>query len=97
MRFNLFSISPTLHLKRAAQMLGDARMAQLEHQAAAEHHGALAHMYRERVQRLEAEISAGPQTGVEVTTEICPGGMQDRQATERNPHGPRLQPLVSAA
>lgn len=37
-------------------MLHEAQMARLEHEAAAEHHGALARMYAERVQRLEAEV-----------------------------------------
>ena len=56
MFFNLFGAHPSAHLKRAVLMLNEAQMARLEHEAAAEHHGALARMYAERVQRLEAEV-----------------------------------------
>lgn len=56
MFFNLFSSQPSAHLKRAVLMLHEAQMARLEHEAAAEHHGALARMYADRVQRLEAEV-----------------------------------------
>ncbi len=44
------------HLKRAEVLLQEASLARVEHQAAAEHHGALAQMYSERVARLEREI-----------------------------------------
>jgi hypothetical protein len=36
-------------------------MARIEHQAAAEHHSALARMYAERVRRLENELYRQPQ------------------------------------
>jgi hypothetical protein len=49
MRFHLFKLTPE---RRAAQLLEDARMAAVEHEAAAEHHGALARMYRLREHRL---------------------------------------------
>jgi hypothetical protein len=42
--------------ERAEQLLTEARLASLEHAAAAEHHAALAGMYEGRAQRLEAEI-----------------------------------------
>lgn len=54
--FNLFQPRPEVHLKRVAQLLREANLARIEHQAAAEHHGALARMYLERVARLEAEL-----------------------------------------
>lgn len=38
---------------RAAQLLHEARMNELEHRAAAEHHLALADMYAARIKRLE--------------------------------------------
>ena len=51
-----FKPNPNAYLKRAEVMLHEANMARVEHQAAAEHHGALAQMYAERVVRLEREI-----------------------------------------
>lgn len=39
-------------------MLYEARRAAIEHEAAAEHHDALAMMYRSRIERLEAAIGA---------------------------------------
>ena len=53
--FNLFS-GPKQHIRRAVVLLEEAHMARLEHQAAAEHHSALAKMYAERARRLEREI-----------------------------------------
>lgn len=44
------------HVKRAEIMLREANMARIEHQAAAEHHAALAQMYAERAARLEHEV-----------------------------------------
>ena len=38
---------------RSAQLLHEARMNELEHRAAAEHHLALADMYAARIERLE--------------------------------------------
>lgn len=52
----LFKPNPNAYLKRAEQMLHEANMARVEHHAAAEHHGALAQMYADRVMRLEREI-----------------------------------------
>ncbi len=52
----MFKPNPNAYLKRAETMLHEANMARVEHQAAAEHHGALAQMYAERVARLEREI-----------------------------------------
>ncbi len=54
--FNLFQPRTDIHLKRVAQLLREANMARIEHQAAAEHHSALARMYAERGARLEAEL-----------------------------------------
>ncbi|MDA7417386.1 hypothetical protein PGB34_13535 [Xenophilus arseniciresistens] len=53
---HLFKPNPNAYLKRAEVMLTEANMARMEHQAAAEHHGALAQMYAERVARLEREL-----------------------------------------
>ncbi len=57
MFFDLFRLSQETHLKRAEILLCEAQIARIEHQAAAEHHGALARMYTERVRRLEIETS----------------------------------------
>lgn len=46
------------HLKRADKLLHEAHLARLEHEAAAEHHAALAEMYAKRVTRLEREVHA---------------------------------------
>ncbi len=56
MIFDLFSSNPSAYLRRASTLLQEARMARMEHQAAAEHHAALAEMYSERVRRLESEV-----------------------------------------
>lgn len=52
--FDFFNQSSKAYAKRAQALLTEARFAQLEHEAAAEHHHALAQMYAERVRRLEA-------------------------------------------
>jgi len=52
--FSFFSRNS--HLRRAMGLLEEAQMARLEHQAAAEHHAALARMYTDRAKRLEREI-----------------------------------------
>jgi len=57
MFFDLFQFGPNSPLKRAEALLQEAQMARIEHQAAAEHHDALAMMYAERVRRLEIEVS----------------------------------------
>ena len=56
----LFRPSHTAYLKRASALLEEAQMARIEHQAAAEHHRALARMYAERVWRLESELYRQP-------------------------------------
>ncbi|HYP86030.1 hypothetical protein [Variovorax sp.] len=59
--FNLFTRNS--HLRRAMALLEEAQMARLEHQAAAEHHAALARMYTDRAKRLEREIYGMGQEG----------------------------------
>ncbi|MFM9922547.1 hypothetical protein VLK31_06105 [Variovorax sp. H27-G14] len=58
----LFRPAHTAYLRRAAALLEEAQMARIEHQAAAEHHAALARMYAERVMRLENELFRQPRT-----------------------------------
>ena len=54
----------TVYQKRAQGCLDDARLAALEHETAAEHHAALARMYRERVVRLGRELSRDQESGL---------------------------------
>lgn len=51
--FEFFNLNHSVYARRVQTMLREARFAQLEHEAAAEHHDALARMYAERVVRLE--------------------------------------------
>lgn len=44
-----------------AQQHDEAEVLALEHEAAAEHHAALAQMYRERIERLRREHGVGTQ------------------------------------
>ncbi len=57
MRFHLFERRLDAHVRKAREYLMEANLARVEHQAAAEHHAALARMYAERVARLEVEVS----------------------------------------
>ncbi|MFT3812733.1 MAG: hypothetical protein QM740_05085 [Acidovorax sp.] len=60
--FDFFDQGSKAYAKRTETMLREAMFARLEHEAAAEHHQALARMYAERIERLRAEIAAGPWT-----------------------------------
>jgi hypothetical protein len=53
---SFFQPNPNSHLRRAMTLLQEANLARIEHQAAAEHHAALARMYAERARRLEREV-----------------------------------------
>ena len=55
MKFLKSLFQPVGASKVLQNQLFDARRLQLEHEAAAEHHQALAAMYRSRVERLEVE------------------------------------------
>lgn len=57
--FDFFTLSSRAYARRMDTMLREARFAQLDHEAAAEHHHALACMYAERVLRLESALHAG--------------------------------------
>ncbi len=54
--FSFFQPSRNSHLRRVMTLLEEANLARIEHQAAAEHHGALGRMYAERAKRLEREL-----------------------------------------
>lgn len=57
MRFHLFERSADAHIRRSREYLEEANMGRVEHQAAAEHHSALARMYAQRIARIEEEMS----------------------------------------
>ncbi|MBS0293511.1 MAG: hypothetical protein JSS01_13455 [Proteobacteria bacterium] len=59
--FKRFFDPATIYARRARSCLDEARMAALEHENAAEHHMALAKMYRHRAARLEAELAGDGQ------------------------------------
>ncbi|RSZ30626.1 MULTISPECIES: hypothetical protein [unclassified Variovorax] len=73
----LFRPNHTAYLRRAAALLEEAQMARIEHQAAAEHHSALARMYAERVRRLENELYRQPQ-GAAAHGLVAEGAADDR-------------------
>ncbi len=59
MRFRLFAPRAVPHVRKSLDYLEEANLAWVEHQAAAEHHAALAAMYAERIARIELEIKNG--------------------------------------
>ena len=56
MRFHFFDRYPEAHVRKSLQYLKEAHQALVDHQAAAEHHSALATMYATRIARIEAEM-----------------------------------------
>jgi len=56
MRFNFLEPRTEAHIRKSLEYLEEANLAWVEHQAAAEHHAALAKMYSERITRIEMEI-----------------------------------------
>ena len=56
MRFYLFERQADAHIRKSREFLEEANVRRVEHQAAAEHHNALAEMYASRIARIEAEI-----------------------------------------
>lgn len=61
MRFHLFEQHADAHVRKSREYLEEANLGRVEHQAAAEHHAALAKMYAARIARIEAEISSALQ------------------------------------
>ncbi len=62
MRFFLFERQADAHIRKSREFLEEANVRRVEHQAAAEHHNALAEMYACRIARIQAEM--GPAFGV---------------------------------
>jgi len=57
MRLDLFHARPEPHIRKAQEYLEEANLARIEHEAAAEHHAALATMYAQRIARLQRQIA----------------------------------------
>lgn len=81
--FDFFKLSNSAYARRMQTMLREARVAQLEHEAAAEHHDALARMYAERVARLVAACNEAAQSDTTHLPAAAPG--LENQRTERPP------------
>ncbi len=56
MKFYLFELQADAHIRKSREYLEEAYLKRVEHEAAAEHHGALSAMYAQRIDRIEAEI-----------------------------------------
>ena len=80
--FEFLNLSAKAYARRAETMLREARFAQLEHEAAAEHHGALARMYAERVTRLQARSASAAQGSAAAP---APAPAAEGQRSERAP------------
>ncbi len=57
MSFHLFDRGLEAHVRKSLEYLKEAQLARVDHQAAAEHHTALAAMYAARIARIEAELN----------------------------------------
>jgi hypothetical protein len=66
MRFYLFERQTDAYIRKSREYLEEAHVRRVEHQAAAEHHSALAKMYAARIVRIEAEVRD--------TLQVAPGG-----------------------
>ena len=80
--FEFFTLGTKAYTRRAETMLREARFAQLEHEAAAEHHHALACMYAERVARLQSRCSEAAQRD---PMPLPPTPVVESQRNERPP------------
>lgn len=72
MNFHLFEKNSEACLRKSREYLEEANLARVEHQAAAEHHAALAKMYVERIARIEAEINHALQPRAPMPREAAP-------------------------
>ncbi|QNP48453.1 hypothetical protein [Diaphorobacter aerolatus] len=84
-------LNPTVvYMRRIQRGLEEARMAALEHESAAEHHAALATMYRDRVRRLQGELE-------NVTNERTAGSTVKAVRSESQPAPAELAEDAAAA
>lgn len=61
MRFDIFQTRSDAHVQKAREYLQQANLSRLEHQVAADHHAALATMYKQRIAWLEQELANAAQ------------------------------------
>jgi hypothetical protein len=79
MRFHLFEPRPEAHIRKSLEYLEEANLAWVEHQAAAEHHAALAKMYAERIARIEMEIKNAHQSRSMLTRQTVEDTRDDNE------------------
>lgn len=91
--FNLFNRNS--HLRRAMALLEEAQMARLEHQAAAEHHAALARMYTDRAKRLEREIYGASHPAHQDAPATAPGKLAHDKPALYALDAARVEPKAS--
>lgn len=77
--FSIFQHNRNGHLRRIMTLLEEANLARIEHQAAAEHHGALARMYADRAKRLEREVYGTSHVPVGVDESAAPPKVTDEK------------------
>ena len=77
MRFNFFEPRTEAHIRKSLEYLDEANLGWVEHQAAAEHHAALAKMYSERIVRIEMEIKNAHQPRSLLTRQPPEDGRDD--------------------
>lgn len=92
MRFHLFERSADAHIRKSREYLDEANMGRIEHQAAAEHHSALARMYAERIARIELEINDMFQ--LESASSAPPESMEPVKATASADMRPKSDPVL---
>ena len=80
--FDFFEHGSKAYAKRSEAMLREALFARLEHEAAAEHHQALARMYADRIDRLRREAQSGPWSPPRADPDVERRQL-DRRLTER--------------
>ena len=76
-----------MYARRLETSLNEARMAAFEHENAAEHHAALARMYRQRIARLEAELAPAT-AGIPSRLILDPAGPIPRVTPLKKPREP---------
>ncbi|MBO9678889.1 MAG: hypothetical protein J7556_11665 [Acidovorax sp.] len=82
--FDFFEYGSKAYAKRSETMLREALFARLEHEAAAEHHQALARMYAERIARLQREALSNPWSmSASAAPTPTPAGEERRVADRR--------------
>lgn len=78
MGFYFFDRRHKPHVRKSLQYLQEAQLACIQHRTAAEHHAALARMYAERIDRIEAEMnSAIPPSSLATIEQLQPIGREN--------------------